>query len=622
MKGKLEGLGRVRILNNKAFKGVCLLFTALFVLLSIVPTVRAQYVQQSQVNLIPWLDSQLGQDYDYVNAGNFSGPDQFRGILDDNGYGSNGIYWGQSIPAYLVDFGYIDYEVNIVCLINLTRQDIINGAFDFWLKIPVDGTKVDSFTINFNGVIYSLSDSKPKNIIFDKSGVYVRCLQFIGPGLNNINITVKPLAGFSIPVYMGNEDYTINNDKYIFIERDSYSIYKNGSNITNNIIKNRIVEDFPGGIPLSFIFREGTDLYGFSSLKIDSLETVLSVQLLVYDTYSRSYPSLYVPFRSSDPVDFIISFIIIDSDPSKWGFTNPFDDATDKRIVWANLSGQKEYIKVSCPWYLNNTAYPGGAAISPISMFVQFTPLTPISVLCDFSSNYFIVKNFYDFNGNHTPAINTIPNINYGGGPGSYSVFGVIDYSNGIWSKVYDYDYILEIDTGLVRGYRYPGYIELNIFFDNGAEVFFNGSANDFWNEILESPYTRQAASNDALNSAIQWVNDRYLNNLVVAKEGGAGILDFLIEFLKKVWAFAQEVFDYLNDLIILIPIFLALAVPQWIGYTYILKKDPSTQLTELKGSINKIRNRSKKPFVDHFNRARDRANTKRFRADNKNRGV
>lgn len=526
--------------------------------------------REVQLDFRSQLGDTLGGSMPSINAGNYSPSQEFKDILRNYGYNSNGVYYGNRFPLYRVQYPYNGFSLHFNASFNFTQQDIQLGASEYWVRIPVVGYTVEEVYITYETVNYTdwpikgfipelaraSNEPDAKRVIFDDTGVYIKLLYPLFPGEVGFSFFVLPRPGMSLECYIGNENYTEGDNIYNFF---TYRL-ENIPPYDSAIFPSMITEYLPSSPPVSFLFQSGVDRGGYSSSWVEAGETFsyghyyINTTDLNTSAMNATYPSIYLPFRSDEAIDFEIEFRIEKRGANmSVGLTNPYTlDSVNSTTV--NVTGQLDYLLISCPYYLNFSAFP--FILFPFMFFqINITPSSRVLLLTHYINETEGTRLYRTYGGNIS--------IQY-----YYSFYMVVDFTTGIWSRATQYSMVSVVDLGWAQGYRFPGTTEIYIFLDTGREVYFQGSAAEIWDRLLEEEYTGVMAVTDAVNGLVEWLADDYINNLYrIGKyiyNGLRDLISYLISFSEEVWRLLTgPIFDYLVMIALGLVIMLALVLPQ-----------------------------------------------------------
>lgn len=530
--------------------------------------------QEIELNFGSYINQEYKTETSETNAATFNPANDFKNILNNNGYEDTGIYWGNRLPPYKISYNQPDMELQFNLCFNFTYQDLQLGAAGYWFKIPVDGSGV--YSADINGLTVYNTDTK--RVIFDESGIYVYLLNAVFPGLNWFNITLVPESFKDIPIFLSNENYTLNEDSITYLKYHYESVPLGGGGGTEYHLDKSFTEYLPASMAASFIFQRGFDKNGYSSQWINAGDTIY-LSDSVYTDENVTYPSIYFPFRSYEAVNFNITYdLVLGSATWSTTLTNPVTHASEYTVN-VSLTDQLDYLLTSCPYYVNDSGFLGmGAVMHARVLNIFITPDSPILLLrnslTSASAGY---NGFYD-----NSTYNTVTDSG-ADARGPKNIFACLDYQTGQWSRTYYYSGFSWVDLGWAQGYRFPGQTTVYIFMDDGSQVFYNGTAEEIFNLIANEEYSLNDAVKDAVKGSIKWLSDDYLPNLM-GRFGSAldQFLNNLIGFIKIIWRVIESFIDWAASMIKLLEIALPiLGLEMFASFVY---KD--TNIEDIEKSI------------------------------------
>lgn len=626
-------------MNKKTVLAITML--CIFVSLIYVPIATAQNRIQSGTTNI---QSQLAyryqnQEINDVNAAEYAPDQHFRDLLELNGYSKQGLYWGHGLPGYYIDHNYINHRLNFTFNYTFTHNDIETGAMGYWVRVPVNGLAVQELLV-FNGswnmgtLIARANNSRHnQHIIWDYTGVYMYLLDGLAIGHREYNFLVYPKIDRSIGVWVGNEDYS-DNDNNISYYRIREIV--NQSGVRDEII-DITIENYIGCPTLDILFQNGMDRGGYSSILVPAGKTI---HYGYFHRENNTYPSIYMPFYGGHRTDFSIKFSIGSVDgrvgysdgyiARRWAFENPA--APGHYAMFNNISCENvtDFLLISASWPLINDGW-GGPTISSIYCWVQIRANEDITLYMapnnplvhtnsvSYISNLWDNRSIYYFNENKSIYdLLSYPHADCFG----YHLYLTATQNTGVWAKTYNYSEGYTIDTGWAKGIRLPGDTVVYIMWDSGREQYFNGSVKDFREQHLTNPMSWSEAFKSGFVGAVRWLMDDYFEGLgeydfhhitglpdnikAVSNEISGSLRSGLIHIFQQVWRFLEDNFNDMVSLIRILPWFIAVFLLE--GTAYSVKRGSSLRsiFQEMKeksaGQIARGRG-----MVDRYNRRGDK---------------
>jgi hypothetical protein len=510
--------------------------------------VQAEETRQTDID---WR-SHIGETYNLekntINAANYTPDADFKTVLSSNGYESAGIYYGPRFPSYQILYRQYSREARVNITVNLTCQEIQIGSAGYWIRIPVDADDID--TIEINGYNLGSISDMTKNIIIDDTGLYIYWTEPLIPYTpKQFSFNITPLVNHDLLWHISNEEYNEEENTITWITQHTKQVGE-VQEIYTDYYRKEIIPCTPA---FMFLFQRGLDRNGYSSQWIAADEVIYISGVIGYDN-NWTYPSVYMPFRSIEAVDFDIYWDVVRDSPT-WSSTlwNELGDSLSWGIAGNSIS-DKDMLLASCPYRVNATGYTGIGAVNHSSyLYCRIKPDKPI-LLIQRSDNDGAVHRAFDYstatafsNGENTGAAIT-------------SYYGLMEFNSDQWSRTYKYNGYSWVDYGWAGGYVFPGETTIHVFMDTGASVWFNGTSSEVWDLLLKPQYTLDQAVNDAVKGSVSWLMDEYLPNTL--GKGTQFIGDFLnnlINFSKMVWRIIEGLMDYFisiaNLLIIALPL-------------------------------------------------------------------
>ena len=118
---------------------------------------------------------------------------------------------------------------------------------------------------------------------------------------------------------------------------------------------------------------------------------------------------------------------------------------------------------------------------------------------------------------------------------------------------------------------------------DDGGEFLYNGTAEHLWDYLL-NPYSFSDAVRDAVNGAVTWMADDWLENVYGAYVFGRHVagtilsilqdfVDWLIGFFGKAWQFIKNLMGDMYKVFIMLIYLVPILVIQYAGHILYKKR-------------------------------------------------
>jgi hypothetical protein len=515
----------------------------------------------------------------------------------------DGVYYGNMIPASTIDLG-INQKADIITWITLDPNVLSSGCSDYWLRLPLDGTRIESFSLSID-YLYPFgrgADASPLYNIGDFSrlkwtqdGILININQHILSTTYKLWKDNYP-AGFpdEIAEYADRERYEFRLGIEDITPKRDYSIrllvteedYTQNDTITMDIGATEVTKQLYGcKLAWSFVFLSGcpaTTLYSS-----DSGTSIFGI---------TQYVGGGSPFNIGDYVTVMLPFYGTNIDWSVYLYVDytiaPETDEKGWSIDWSTTvtdsflyQGLKGLVTGEEIHYTLETEESLTAdytlSFSDVTNILAFTVPLQINASWNNFSMVFVpsepVEMFFartptkafEYNLTFEPAIPRVTFMDYSYGIRNTfdsNLFITVEPTSGLYATVtWTSDYVI-YDFGYTKGYQYPGEVDIWVTLDNETEIYFSGNIGLLYDELLTMKQgfiqpEKAGVVNTFLNSlyyqilnGVQGIKDTISGTIETLFSYITGFLNwlgrFVIDLVGKIIAWLQEFVQYLGNII------------------------------------------------------------------------
>lgn len=440
-------------------KTIVILILTIMILGNISGVVDAQDWDEAmqEINILPSDDIMTGPG-DYNNIAN----DSFikEHTLIDNDVDIDGVYWGPYAACGEFQWDKSDSVLVVTTsTFNFTSYDIMNGASEFWVRIPI------TWQTGLEYIIVSIETENPPNIMsvtadgttnnFTVYGTYGTYFRYTMPVFPNSNVTVTmqvETTDIKLDTRMTIEkcqEDTNTSIEFVKVDNQGDLVY-NYTEIISEIY-----------FAWAFIFTEGMGNYGHCALRLPFYDVAEDAYLLGYHTLAfdgndtdDTFISLYIPFRqpNRELVDWRIEINFTSAAAVGLEVESEFNGGGKTITFW--ISNTENFLLCSTP--LNIT---GNTTITFIK--IKVSPDKEVSLLL----NHWSVDGPWNYINNRDPI--KINHLNW---------FYVLRFTDGQWAEITPTHDFHIYDFGWGKGYRFPGDAAIYFFLNNETSILLRGN--------------------------------------------------------------------------------------------------------------------------------------------------
>lgn len=515
--------------------------------------------------------------------------------------GVEGRYFGPYLESTLIQFHQVGGVIRFQSEFNFTSSIIMNGATQFWVRIPLDGQQYGRVNLsieklNGDGMahtaldatagylcgprwIYSRNDNEVR---FLESGIYVLMRGIFEADRNYLFEVHAEVLSDSTPhrMYLTMEDYRRHHswDYVQFYGNRTYDyvgeIQAYNYDLTLDI-----------GFSWAFVFTNSLG-YGLSSFRLPfgnegsvysymvedrmgiaggMVSEYLHIRANPYHnaSTSTSYISIYLPFESTNSVNWNITMVAVEghwTDPA-----NPAPSTFPEWISWWHNS-TNNFLLASSYYYWNSTGAntgeidiflrPVNSADDSIPFYMTIPALDYTSYYTAYNEEYaFPFVRYYSNADNSTLADDFFWSLSYTLDDMYFNTWFshlplhiVVTNGDGMWANVTQCDFEWVYDLGWGKGYRYLGSTRLAFFLSDGTSRFYyDYELAEDYNTQKDQSFLEWLASivmiiPGLIYDGLTWVYQQIKN---IAEIIWANI----VEFIGWIISMAVDVYNKVSDI-------------------------------------------------------------------------
>lgn len=310
----------------KAIKIISVILTVIMISPIFLGNVKGES-DQIEIDFIPDPSIPVNETYNIGDPGNMSSMfDTMKTDIENMGHEANGTYIGSMFPPSKVELHwhpnknrYTAYpncpNITLETTINFSHQQIISGASEFWLHVPIS---LYSIALNPTILNYYVDIPMIGQLIDVESGEIVNTYSLLdsytNPTVDPINIpitindhiyykfhcTILPDREYKIRI----KCYNVTENIFLYVTNEDICGGDQSTNITYENIGYSENESYSLDLAWSFILTQGIGKDNRFGQKIQVFEQSY-IQFYPYfkPTGTDQYVSFMIPFYSDDPIE-------------------------------------------------------------------------------------------------------------------------------------------------------------------------------------------------------------------------------------------------------------------------------------------------------------------------------